>query len=173
MMVWSSAAPNNVKGVCEKLFNREQRKRVVAEWARNTLDLSKDDYRQKVQVYKQLTKIWNNNFIQSAHPQYQNKGRWDQTNTVLIDDSIEKVSAHPHNHIEVPEFISQNRDKIRKKVDAVVLKQVLDYLEELRTWDNVSSYINKVQRFSVNVKDSIMSEKSDSVDASNSQSYIR
>jgi len=145
VLIWSSAQPENVNMMCSKIFSKAQRSQVIAEWGRDTLELSASDYYQKVQVYKRLDRIWENETLQVHHPRYDHGGRWSQKNTVLIDDSMLKASAQPFNHIEVPEF-ELKKGKASDGDGTEVLGQVVAYLEELRTWEDVSSFMRR-ERF--------------------------
>ncbi len=136
LMIWSSAQPDTVRSVCQRLFSPAQRRQVIAEWARDTLDLTAAQYREKVQVYKRLEKIWRDDTMRDRHPDAEKGGLWDQSNTVLIDDSRLKGAAQPHNLLEIPEF--QNRPEQR---GTDVLAQVVGYLEELRVQDDVSRFM--------------------------------
>jgi len=140
VMVWSSAQPENVDALVRQSFTPDQVKRLVAVWGRDTLHLSKKEYFSKVQCYKRLEWVWEDATIRERFDKVwigdpAVKG-WDQTNTVLIDDSEEKARAQPHNLIRVPEFTKQNRDE---KGD--VLGQVLCYLDAIVMFDDVSSAI--------------------------------
>ena len=135
VMVWSSARPANVERMCDRLFAPEQRKQLVAIWGRDTLGLSSEQYSNKVQVYKRLHQIWQKPELAKV------KGiEWNQSNTLLIDDSLEKAMGEPYNAIQIPEF----RGNLSKKVESKdVLLQVERYLEEVKWWDNVSSFVRK------------------------------
>ncbi|KAI1617897.1 hypothetical protein EDD36DRAFT_459566 [Exophiala viscosa] len=101
VMVYSSARPDNVSGMVNNLISPKQRKQMAGIWARDRLDLTKQQYNNKVQVYKKLEKIWADKDVQSkAEP----GTKWNQTNTVLVDDSQMKGLAQPHNLLQVPEF---------------------------------------------------------------------
>ena len=139
LLVWSSAGPDNVKGVCTRLFSPGQRKMLLGEWGRDTLGLTSAQYEQRVQVYKRLDRIWGNENAQQSHPEFEEGERWGQHNTVLIDDSKVKASAHPFNHVEIPEFA---RGSDEKEGDSrAVLGQVVGYLEEARRWSDVSGFV--------------------------------
>lgn len=62
-------------------------------------------------------------------------GRWDQSNTVLLDDSAVKASAQPFNVVEVPEFVGNEDEELR------LLRRVANYLAELRWWSDVSAFM--------------------------------
>jgi hypothetical protein len=106
---------------------------VVAIWGRGSFNLTKADYAARTICYKRLTKLWDNPEVGKSHPNYQIGGRWNQTNTVLIDDSLEKAKAEPHNIIEVPDWTGDLTDN--------VLPAVHDYLNELSRHSNVSGYL--------------------------------
>lgn len=144
VLVWSSATRGNVSAICARLFTPEQRKTLLGEWARDTFGLTPAQYVEKTQVYKRLDRIWANETLQYTHHWSDVGGRWGQHNTLLLDDSMLKASAQPHNLVQMPEF-TRSGDR---KADFDVLGQVTSYLEEARMWDNVSSYI-KNSRFEV------------------------
>jgi len=142
-MIWSSARPENVSGMCDQLFTPEQRKLLVAEWGRNTLGLSRSQYEAKTQVYKQLKFVWNNTDVQRSHVGTSMGLKWDQGNTVLVDDSVVKAAADPFNLLQIPEFEGR-----KEQVETDTLGMVVGYLEELRGWADVSAYM-RVRRFAV------------------------
>ncbi|MCJ1256611.1 hypothetical protein MMC24_004435 [Lignoscripta atroalba] len=140
VMIWSSARPENVAHICGNIFTASQRRQLLREWGRDTLDLTKAQYDEKVQVYKRLDRIWDDVMLQSRHPHYHQNGRWSQANTILVDDSVLKAKKQPYNLIEIPEFVKANG---KEEGGKEVLGQVVAYLEEIRNWDNVSSFIKK------------------------------
>ena len=101
VMIYTSSRPHNAKAVVEKLFSSNQRRQLAAVWARDKLGLNRTQYNEKVQVYKKLDKIWRDKYIQAKCP---DGGRWDQTNTILVDDSHLKALAQPYNLLQIPEF---------------------------------------------------------------------
>lgn len=105
VLIWSSAIPTNVTGICARVFNLEQRQRLLGEWARDSCGLTAAQYKERVQVYKRLDRIWDNQTLQLSHPGFSDGEKWGQHNTLLIDDSVLKASAQPFNHVEVPEFV--------------------------------------------------------------------
>ncbi len=141
LFIWSSAQPHNVKGVCSRLFSRDQREMLLGEWGRNTLGLTSSQYKERVQVYKRLDRIWGDEVLQRLHPDFEKGERWNQNNTMLIDDSALKASAQPFNHVEVPEFVRGGGEKEEDGRD--VLGQVVEYLEEARKWSNVSGFVRQ------------------------------
>lgn len=143
VLIWSSATPKNVKGMCEMLFNPIQRHLLLGEWARDTLELTPDQYKERVQVYKRLDRIWANEALQHAHPGFEKGQRWGQHNTLLIDDSMTKACAQPYNHIGVPEFVHGAIEI--KGGEESVLEQVVGYLEYARRWNNVSGFVKEMK----------------------------
>lgn len=156
VMVWSSARPNTVLEVLDRLLEPAHRRKLVASWTRTTLDLTKQQYRDKVQVYKRLDKIWNDPTIQAAYPQPSNNNdndndndqqqqqqqpapKWDQTNTLLIDDNATKCINHPHNIIEIPEFTNDRSVDEDKNLHTVIrqlqlLRYQADVSRKLHQW---------------------------------------
>ena len=133
-MVWSSAKPENVEEMCDKLFTAEQRQQLIAIWARDTLGLSEKQYNNKVQVYKRLEQIWKSTDLVGS-----GGTPWTQANTLLIDDSLEKGRGEPFNAFQVPEF--KGVVGKRGQPEDAILKDVIEFLEEAKWWDNVSSYV--------------------------------
>lgn len=134
VMIWSSSQPPTVNAVCEQLFPGEMHDALVARWGRDKFGLTPRQYNNKLQVYKELHKPWADPDIQASFPgnehllgpaatteastaekrasrsrqEKTNKlpagQRWDQTNTILIDDSKLKALSEPFNILEIPEF---------------------------------------------------------------------
>lgn len=148
VMVYSSARPENVTGMVNKLFHPKYRAQMAAIWARDKLDLNKVQYYAKVQVYKKLDKIWADPNIQTSA---QSGQKWNQTNTVLVDDSHVKALAQPHNLVQVPEF-ENNAPKEGGEAllswqmqEVAVLKSLEQKLEELKWQVDVSRLIREWQ----------------------------
>ncbi|KAJ5166362.1 uncharacterized protein N7482_005143 [Penicillium canariense] len=167
VMIWSSSKPPTVNAVCEKLFPGDKRNRVVALWGRDKFGLSNLQYNAKLQVYKELRKVWASSEIQAAYPgndavkqpapkkgggkhsrKTQNRlnaaevfppgHRWDQTNTILIDDSKLKALSEPFNILEIPEFTNDpNID------ESSLFTQVLAKLDALSRHDDVSKVLRQ------------------------------
>ncbi|KAH0493792.1 hypothetical protein TgHK011_000443 [Trichoderma gracile] len=133
--IWSSARPENVDKMVSQLLSPEQRAKCVVIWGRDRFGLSPADYSSRVQCYKRLSSIWNDPEVAASHPAAARGQRWDQTNTVLVDDSAEKGRSEPYNILQLPEF----EGLANEPVD--VLPQVHDYLNALCYQANISSYI--------------------------------
>jgi hypothetical protein len=133
VVIWSSARPENVRNMCDAILSPDMRRKVAAIWGREKFDLTKEDYNARVQCYKRLTKLWADPAIVQAHPAYAEGGRWDQTNTVLVDDSLEKGRSEPFNLIEIPEFFGDHNE------EGQILPQVHDFLNYLAMHSNVSA----------------------------------
>lgn len=138
VVIWSSAKPENVKRMVNQLLTPDSLKQVVAVWGRDKFGLTDADYRARTQCYKRLTTLWNDPLIKSAYPRRRTGfegGCWNQGNTVLIDDSMEKARSEPHNAITLPEFTGVGDETVD------VLPKVHDYLNELCYQEDVSAYI--------------------------------
>ncbi|EMC96587.1 hypothetical protein BAUCODRAFT_33948 [Baudoinia panamericana UAMH 10762] len=131
VMIWSSARPENVKDMCAKLFTKTKRDQLVAIWARDKLRLTPHQYNEKVQVYKQLSWVWRDHDIDLTCAQGE---IWDQDNTVLIDDSVEKAASEPFNLIKIDEYCG-GKDQLD------MLGPLIQYLEVLKTVVDVSSWM--------------------------------
>jgi hypothetical protein len=138
VVVWSSARPANVTRMCNRLLAPEViAESVVAVWGRNRFGLTQADYEAKVQCYKRLTTVWDSPIVQASHPHAAEGGHWDQSNTVLVDDSLEKARSEPFNCIQVPEFAGDVAEP------GFILPQVHDYLNSLCLQGDISAYMHK------------------------------
>lgn len=137
MAIWSSARPENVNKMVAQLLTPAQCQKCLLIWARDQFGLSATDYDSRVQVYKRLTSIWADPRVMSSHPMMEDGGKWDQTNTVLVDDSMEKGRSEPFNLLQIPEFTGVSSDP------ANVLPQVHDYLNSLCYQSDISRYIRQ------------------------------
>ncbi|KAH6642647.1 HAD-like domain-containing protein [Boeremia exigua] len=138
VMVWSSARPENVASLVEQSLEENLRKTLVAQWARDNFNLKPEFYNRNVQVYKNLNLVWGKDEIQRQHPDYQTGGRFGQHNTVLIDDSMLKAAAQPHNLLQISEFTATSEQMREDK-----LLEVAGYLEGLRSQQDVSKFMRK------------------------------
>ncbi|MCJ1354359.1 MAG: hypothetical protein MMC33_004347 [Icmadophila ericetorum] len=142
VMIWSSATPPSVQNMISNILTAPQQSFLIQSWARNRFKLSKADYFQNVQVYKRLELIWNDKQLQALNSD--KSGIWDQSNTVLIDDSTLKAVTQPFNHIEVPEYGWPGG----LENGTEVLCQVASYLEDVRKFNDVSRYMRQ-KRFAI------------------------
>lgn len=167
VMVWTSSKPETCEAIVSSLFpttGKKKKQKLVACWGRDKFDLSKRQYNAKLQVYKELQKVWNTPEIQREYPsklakaaaaqakpkggkggkfaankqkevniEYPEGHRWDQTNTVLIDDSKIKALSEPYNILEIPEFTND------PEIDeSTLFRRVLVTLYALSSHDDVS-----------------------------------
>ncbi|KAI0296740.1 hypothetical protein B0F90DRAFT_1636021 [Multifurca ochricompacta] len=98
-MVWSSAQPHSVDDMVHHAFGND-RDRLVAIWARDTLGLAEDLYHRKVLTIKDLEKPWAALARWSGH---------SAATTILLDDSHAKAARQPYNHLCVSEYTRKQR----------------------------------------------------------------
>lgn len=170
VMIWSSSKPATVDAVCQQLFPEDKKRNIVGMWGRDKFDLTNVQYNAKLQVYKELRKVWADPNIQAAHPRSkpvstkrpggrfskrnerrrQNNSnespqsppvgqRWDQTNTILIDDSKIKALSEPYNILEIPEFTGNPSTD-----ESTLFANVLHKLDTLSHYDDVSKVLRLV-----------------------------
>ncbi|ERF69211.1 hypothetical protein EPUS_01168 [Endocarpon pusillum Z07020] len=142
VMIYSSARPENVEAMVDALVSKKRAKALAAIWGRDKLGLTPEQYNEKVQVYKKLDKVWEDDRIQATCP---GKQPWNQTNTVLVDDSHLKALSHPHNLIQVTEFTKKKLDPQERKREQEVVASVRAKLEELKWTLDVSRHILRWQ----------------------------
>ncbi|KAL2162790.1 hypothetical protein VTH06DRAFT_6626 [Thermothelomyces fergusii] len=135
VVIWSSARPENVRRMCAQLLSPAYLRRVVAVWGRDRFGLTREDYNQRTQCYKRLTRLWADPVVAASHPRAAEGATWSQADTVLIDDSAEKARSEPHNAVTLPEFAGDLDENPR------VLPLVEQYLDALAMQLDVSAYI--------------------------------
>ena len=146
ILIWSSAKPSNIRPICKKLFpSPTDYEKLVDIWGRDTLGLTKAQYTEKVQVYKDLEKVWRDEKVQASHPEFLQGGRWHQGNTLLLDDSREKARAQPYNLVEVPEWTSTSGQEEGQEI----LAQVTGWIEDATRYTDVSA-VGRTKPFKVN-----------------------
>ena len=105
VMIYTSATEWNAKAMVDTLLkdlSPEQRKKLIDIRPREKLGLTHRQLKAKVQVHKPLEPVW---ALPSVIANGQANGCvWDDTNTILLDDSIEKAAGNPHSLLQVPEF---------------------------------------------------------------------
>jgi hypothetical protein len=142
VMIWSSAKPQNVTRLTQLAFG-EDMKKLVGIWGRDKFGLLTEHYSMNVQVYKHLQRVWDSDEIQRRMPGYEQGKRFDQRNTILVDDSSVKAAAQPHNLVEIPEFAGiLNADGTSREPEDI-LGQVAGYLDVLKMQEDVSRFIHK------------------------------
>ena len=177
VMFWTSMRTVNMQAVLDSALTKTQRDQCAAMWGREMLGLSLTDLNRKVQVYKRLGEVWKNEEIQKKHPDYAKGGRWNQRNTVLIDDSVEKARGQPWNLVNIPELNADELVELRKEdgeiikmkeAQVAVLSQVWKYLEQCRWQEDVSAFIKADPfKIEVNIRETI---KPKAVDGSSENS---
>jgi hypothetical protein len=136
IMVWSSATTANVHAMISAATTPSQRAQIIAIWDRSSLGLSPTAYKQKSVTFKDLRKIFNDKALQKDHTQ-----GWDESNTILLDDSVVKASHQPYNHVCLPEYVRPAERASDPTDDA--LWQVAGYLAELRFQGHVARFIKR------------------------------
>ncbi|KAG0044504.1 hypothetical protein BGZ83_010269 [Gryganskiella cystojenkinii] len=157
VMVWSSAQPNSVEAMLGCGFG-DRVPKLARIWTREHFRLPRVDYTRKVLTIKDLEFVWegvkaeNKALNATAAAKEGTKAeadggkakegsekviKYDQTNTVLIDDSKDKSQLQPHNGLALTDF---DRDLARTGTDDELLK-VKNYLERLIYQQNVSAYM--------------------------------
>ena len=113
-------------------------------WDRQSFGLSPEDFHRKVEVIKDLDKIWSVLRYQASETSSEEK--WSQKDTVLIDDSPHKAVLQPSNHLCIPEYtLSAGRafSENRSTVEDTALLEVIGILEALREQSNISACLKE------------------------------
>ncbi|KAF9962821.1 hypothetical protein BGZ65_007771 [Modicella reniformis] len=147
VMVWSSVSPESIDKMLRAAFDK-QVGRLDRIWTRKDFRLHPIDYNRKVLTLKDLEYVWEaienerNAQKDDLMKDARHGMRYDQTNTVLIDDSPHKSQLQPFNCIVIPEY---DRDRY-ESVDDVELVKVRRYMETLVRQQNVGAYM-RIQPF--------------------------
>jgi hypothetical protein len=165
VMVWSSAQPHSVEAMLNFGFGNRASE-LVRVWDRTHFKLPQVDYERKVLTIKDLEFVWDafnrddstttttrtatittatTTATTSSRRAKVKSMQFDQTNTVLIDDSTDKIQLQPHNGLTLRDF---DEDLARAGTDNELLK-VKSYLEKLIYQKNVSAYM-RLHPFSSN-----------------------
>lgn len=143
VMVYTSATPWKAEEMVNAFLHPSHRNKLAGVWARDKLDLTQVQYRNKVQVYKKLDKVWNDPTIQqTAEP----SKKWDQSNTILIDDSRLKALSQPFNLLQVAEYTKDDNPRKGDQVDAIAYKAQLDIMQDLQLKIEELKYQEDVSR---------------------------
>ncbi|KAF3935626.1 hypothetical protein ABW19_dt0205155 [Dactylella cylindrospora] len=133
VVIFSSATRTSVATLLRNTIPRELRNQILRIFTREDIGIPRKYFFQKVSTFKRLTMVWKVLAKQNA------AWRFSQVNTVLIDDSQEKAASEPFNHVTVPDFT----EKMALRGDDAALVKVASYLEDVRAWANVSSFIRQ------------------------------
>jgi len=111
-------------------------RRVLDIWDRSRLDLSSEDYSRKVATTKDLRKVWDS--FSWTDPESGEVFKWGAHNTVIVDDSPDKLSLQPDNLCMVDEFSGDSGDKS--------LLELIEKLKTLRNAPNIPEAIKKLNQ---------------------------
>ncbi|KAG0228375.1 hypothetical protein BGX31_006586 [Mortierella sp. GBA43] len=158
VMVWSSAQAHSVAAMLSHGFG-ERVSRLDRIWDRSHFRMPQKDFERKVLTIKDLEFVWEDIAREKARksktastgtastaaaagkPSNRGKAKddvvFDQTNTVLIDDSTHKIQLQPYNGLTLKDF---DEDLAMAGTDNELLKVKL-YLERLVYQSNVSAYM--------------------------------
>ncbi|KAK6350722.1 hypothetical protein TWF718_003907 [Orbilia javanica] len=133
VVVFSSAMQGTILNLLKATMPREHRSKILRIFTREDMDIPRKYFKLKVSTFKRLSMVWDVLTDQNSDWEF------DQTNTVLMDDSTEKASSEPYNHLLVPEYTVD----IHNAGGDGALGNIAGYLEEVRRWENISSYIRE------------------------------
>lgn len=148
-MIWTTSKPTTVRTILPVALKGRVRRKLCEVLDRSSFNLNRVQYFSKTQVYKELDRIWNDKTLQRKREEQTKtvrkklpqtkiiRGWWNQSNTILIDDSWQKAAKQPYNLLEVPAFTDSNAG------DEVTLRMVLRQLRVLSWYDDVSCKIRE------------------------------
>lgn len=176
VMIFTSATQRSAEKMARELLTPKQYGELVTIRCREHLGLKPEQFRNKVQVYKDLNKIWTVPEVRQSALELRTK--WDMTNTVLIDDSIVKAESHPHNLLQVTEFMhpASNEKKAReqwKEAETRVMLGVETKLEALKYQASVASQICEWQKAEASSPGTLSFGANDNVDEATKLGAIR
>ncbi|KAF9182931.1 hypothetical protein BGZ51_004344 [Haplosporangium sp. Z 767] len=145
VMVWSSARPHRVDTMVQTVFGDKARE-LDRVWNRSHFRLPEVDYDRKVLTLKDLEFVWETFEEERQYAAQADQRvmrycgtRYDQRNTILIDDSLGKSQLQPFNHIHIQEFDAD----IAARGDDVELLKMEIYLQRVVHQRNVSAFIRR------------------------------
>lgn len=139
VMIWSSARPENVDKMVREIFGN-YRERLMVIWGRDKFGLSEEEYFTDFKPLKDLEIVWKELNKEEIGSNFDGqKVGFDQTNTILIEDSPYKTQLQPFNAIHLREF---DRKMERDEEDRELLR-VIGYLELIKFQSNISAYIKE------------------------------
>lgn len=127
--IWSSAMHKNVDALIEWTMGTERRKRLVFEWDQSRC-LKEDHpiHKHKPLFLKPLSLVW------ESFPE------WNESNTLLVDDSPLKAKRNPDHLLFSPPEWSIETECGKAELDKN--GDIRTYLEELHNWkDTVASFV--------------------------------
>ncbi|TIA86559.1 hypothetical protein E3P99_03657 [Wallemia hederae] len=125
VMVYSSAMRHNVQRYVDTSFSTAHRNALLSVLSRECMDMSRKEFTNKVQTYKNLSLVW------KKHPQF------SQYNTILIDDSSDKAANQPHNLLQLSTWDGSQDD--------TMLIALIGVLDDIKNAHNVSHYLSTFQ----------------------------
>ncbi|XP_039064494.1 uncharacterized protein LOC120209599 [Hibiscus syriacus] len=137
--IWSSRVHKNVTGVLDLLMNEEQRRELVFCYGRNLCTMTKFktlENEDKPLVLKELRKLWDKQLPNIPWK----KGEYDESNTLLLDDSPYKALRNPANTAIFP-YPYQYTDAADCSLEPGGDLRI--YLERLAEADNVQKFIEQ------------------------------
>ncbi|KAK4055828.1 hypothetical protein OIO90_003082 [Microbotryomycetes sp. JL221] len=110
--------------------------KIVALWAREDFGLSPEDFTSYVALVKDLDKLWN-------YLREQNIGDWNETNTVMVDDTPAKLRAQPFTLIGAPtyDYPVEPSFTTRKSMLDTFLIELVGMLDTLAGQRNFTNFI--------------------------------
>ncbi|KAF9106842.1 hypothetical protein BGX27_009016 [Mortierella sp. AM989] len=131
VMVWSSSQEHSVERMLSHGFGSYVTK-LDRIWNRSHFRLPKVDFDRKTLTLKDLEFVW-----EAIKKDKSQSIKFDQTNTVLIDDSKDKIMLQRYNGLTLKDF---DHAAVQAGNDNELLK-VVKYLEKLVMQKNVSAYM--------------------------------
>ncbi|KAI9016752.1 NLI interacting factor-like phosphatase-domain-containing protein [Hyaloraphidium curvatum] len=121
---WTSAMPKNADPMVTHLFPKKLRGKLQFNWTREKCEIMGSA--REHQSIKDLAKMWADEEASSA-------GRWNERNTLIIDDSVGKGARNPFNAIHLVPFTVTEPDHLDCDTDSTLLS-VINYLSHLVEW---------------------------------------
>lgn len=148
--VWTSAMPKNAHPMVMHTFNglltkdminryrrpsdgpwREGPHELLFVWSQDRCDTRRAPGQEKPEFRKDLERAW------KAYPNFSSR------NTIVIDDSPEKLSAHTSNLIAIPEFLVTD-DRVDHTQDNVLVT-LATYLEEMLVTGEIDDVTSRLR----------------------------
>ncbi|GHJ89302.1 hypothetical protein NliqN6_5704 [Naganishia liquefaciens] len=132
-----------IKEIAEEIVPERRQGRILGVWTRSDMGLTQEQYFQKSATTKDLDKLYRHftrdDKFSGPHSRFSYPDPMffpDPTNTLLVDDSTDKASLQPYNHLPILEFewesLKSSAEAVEELQQAHGLSEALRPAEALR-----------------------------------------
>lgn len=141
VMIWTSTKQHNATSILSRLLTPEQNQALVGVWCREQCGLPARHFDSRVQIHKHLSWIWKDHALSQRHG-------FGPENTLLVDDSVLKAAAEPHNLVHVPEWNGEVEEEqvLRRAREMVKRAAWVGHVGRYMYWSREGDGMEEVER---------------------------